>query len=107
SHVGGVRWWNVKHPARYASVLADGNLPVAGSEELGTEDIHTELVMLAVRLRTGLPLTVLDRGERVAAATAVADGLAVERDEHLILTDRGRLLADAVVRSILLGSDRP
>lgn len=104
SHVGGTRWWNVKHPGRYAGVLADGHLPVAGSEQLTSEDIHTELVMLAVRLRTGLPLGVLDAGERAAAETVVADGLAIETAGHLILTDRGRLLADAVVRTILLGS---
>ena len=101
SHVGGVRWWNVKHPARYASTLADGVLPVAGSEHLTAEDRHTELVMLTVRLRTGLPLAVLDAEEREAAETVIADGLAVVHDDHLVLTDRGRLLADAVVRSIL------
>ncbi|UYP21038.1 radical SAM family heme chaperone HemW [Rhodococcus sp. Z13] len=105
SHVGGVRWWNVKHPARYSATLADGKLPVAGSEQLTAEDRHTELVMLTVRLRTGLPLSALDEGERAAARTVVADGLAVERDEHLVLTDRGRLLADAVVRTILLGGE--
>ncbi len=105
SHVGGVRWWNVKHPARYASTLADGVLPVGGSEHLTAEDRHTELVMLTVRLRTGLPLSELEDGEREAAETVVADGLAVVRDDHLVLTDRGRLLADAVVRTILLGAD--
>ncbi|MGC5164913.1 radical SAM family heme chaperone HemW [Rhodococcus sp. DT1] len=105
SHVGGTRWWNVKHPARYAGILADGRLPVGGSERLSAEDVHTEVVMLAVRLRTGLPLGVLDAGERVAADSVVADGLAEISDEHLVLTDRGRLLADAVVRTILLGAE--
>lgn len=105
SHVGGTRWWNVKHPARYAGVLAEGRLPVGGSELLTPEDIHTEVVMLTVRLRTGLPLDVLDAGERAAARSVVADGLAEISGEHLILTDRGRLLADGVVRTILLGAD--
>ncbi len=105
SHVGGTRWWNVKHPARYAGILADGRLPVGGSERLSAEDVHTEVVMLTVRLRTGLPLGVLDAGERVAADSVVADGLAQISDEHLVLTDRGRLLADAVVRTILLGAE--
>lgn len=105
SHVGGTRWWNVKHPARYAGILADGRLPVGGSERLSAEDVHTEVVMLAVRLRTGLPLGVLDAGECVAADSVVADGLAEISDEHLVLTDRGRLLADAVVRTILLGAE--
>lgn len=105
SHVGGVRWWNVKHPARYTAALSEGRLPVAGSEHLTAEDIHTEQVMLAVRLRTGLPLAVLDDGERAAVNQVVADGLALVRDGHLVLTDRGRLLADAVVRTILLAAD--
>src|SRR5690606_9109371 len=105
SHVGGVRWWNVRHPARYSSTLAEGRLPVAGSEHLTAEDRHTELVMLTVRLRTGLPLSELEDGEREAAETVVADGLAVVRDDHLVLTDRGRLPADAVVRTLLLGAD--
>ena len=102
SHVGGVRWWNVKHPARYADQLAAGSLPVGGSEQLTTEDVHVERVMLTARLRTGLPVAELDAAERRAAETVVADGLLVrEGDEHLVLTDRGRLLADAVVRTVL------
>ncbi|CCW10704.1 MULTISPECIES: radical SAM family heme chaperone HemW [Rhodococcus] len=101
SHVGGVRWWNVKHPARYADALAAGGLPVGGSELLTAGDVHTERVMLEVRLRTGLPLDVLAPEERRAAETVVADGLADLRAGRLVLTDRGRLLADAVVRAIL------
>ncbi|AWG99667.1 radical SAM family heme chaperone HemW [Rhodococcus ruber] len=100
-HVGGVRWWNVKHPARYADALAAGELPVGGSELLTAADVHTERVMLEVRLRTGLPLDVLTPDERGAAETVVADGLAELRAGRLVLTDRGRLLADAVVRTIL------
>ncbi|QKT12201.1 coproporphyrinogen III oxidase [Rhodococcus sp. W8901] len=101
SHIGGVRWWNVKHPARYADRLSAGELPVGGSETLSAEDVHVERVMLTVRLRTGLPLADLSEGERAAAERVVADGLATIADDHLILTDRGRLLADAVVRDVL------
>ena len=101
SHVGGVRWWNVKHPARYADQLAAGSLPVGGSEQLTEEDVHVERVMLTARLRTGLPVAELDDAERRAAETAVADGLLVRAGEQLVLTDRGRLLADAVVRTVL------
>ncbi|WP_207390474.1 radical SAM family heme chaperone HemW [Rhodococcus sp. ABRD24] len=101
SHVGGVRWWNVKHPARYAEQLTAGDLPVGGIETLSSEDIHVERVMLTVRLRAGLPLEDLREHERAAAERVVADGLAVVENDHLVLTDRGRLLADAVVRDIL------
>ncbi|MFC0452519.1 radical SAM family heme chaperone HemW [Rhodococcus jostii] len=101
SHVGGVRWWNVKHPARYADQLAAGALPVGGSEQLTAEDVHVERVMLTARLRTGLPVPELDAAEQRAAEEVVADGLLVREGDHLVLTDRGRLLADAVVRTVL------
>ncbi|MFI8565219.1 radical SAM family heme chaperone HemW [Rhodococcus sp. NPDC078407] len=100
SHIGGTRFWNVKHPAAYADRLAAGVLPVLGSELLSTEDRHLEELMLTVRLRTGVPLTLLSPAERVAADQAVADGLLDRHGDRLVLTDRGRLLADAVVRSI-------
>ncbi|HVE95887.1 MAG TPA: radical SAM family heme chaperone HemW [Pseudonocardiaceae bacterium] len=102
SHVGGVRWWNVKHPARYAVVLAAGCSPAAGREVLTSEEQHTERVMLGLRLAEGLPLDVLDTPERAAAQRAERDGLlTVTQANRLILTRRGRLLADAVVRGLL------
>jgi oxygen-independent coproporphyrinogen-3 oxidase len=99
--VGGRRWWNVKHPNAYAQTLADGVLPVADFEELDEAARHTEDVMLRLRLRAGLPMAVLTAGERARAAAVVADGLLVARADRLVLTDRGRLLADGVVRAIL------
>ena len=57
--------------------------------------------MLALRLRTGLPVTDLDAGELAAAEQAVEDGLLVRGGGRLVLTDRGRLLADGVIRGIL------
>ncbi|MEU8894609.1 radical SAM family heme chaperone HemW [Nocardia sp. NPDC048505] len=101
SHVGGVRWWNVKHPARYADRVAQGGLPAAGWEALSAEERYTERVMLTVRLRTGIALAALDRSGVAAAERVVADGLAEVRADRLILTDRGRLLADGVVRDLL------
>nr|WP_024803365.1 radical SAM family heme chaperone HemW [Nocardia sp. BMG51109] len=101
SHLGGVRWWNVKHPARYAQRVADAALPVAGWEALTDDERYTERVMLAVRLRTGLPLDDLDDSGRTAAQRIVSDGLAYRSGDRLNLTDRGRLLADAVVRALL------
>ena len=99
--VGTVRWWNVKHPNAYAQTLTDGRLPVAGYERLDSATMHIEDVMLRVRLRDGLPLRVLTDSERRRVETAVADGLLTRAAERLVLTDRGRLLADAVVRDLL------
>ena len=100
SHVGGVRWWNVLHPASYAARLAEGASPAAGRELLDAETRRVERIMLELRLADGLPLDALDDAGRAAAARAADDGLATLASERLHLTLRGRLLADAVVRSL-------
>jgi putative oxygen-independent coproporphyrinogen III oxidase len=100
-YVGTTRWWNVKHPNAYAELLAAAALPVAGFEQLGPDALHTEEVLLQTRLRQGLLLDRLDPTERERAEAVVADGLLAPDGDRLALTPRGRLLADAVVRTLL------
>ncbi len=101
SHVGGTRWWNVKHPAAYAARLAEDRTPAYAREVLGAADRRFERIMLELRLSGGCPLTLLE--DAAAVGRAVADGLLVteayERG-RAVLTLRGRLLADAVVRDL-------
>lgn len=108
SHVGGVRWWNVKHPRAYAQRLAAGTTPAAGREVLGPDEVYDETVLLGVRLADGLALDRLRAEGRAAVAGLLADGLVDERaalrDRRLVLSMRGRLLADAVVRRVVLGA---
>ncbi|GEN78544.1 radical SAM family heme chaperone HemW [Actinotalea fermentans] len=107
SHVGGgdraVRWWNVKHPRAYADRLAAGRSPAAAREVLGGDEVRLERVLLAVRLREGLDVQLLGDAPRHAVAGLVADGLldgvAAIRG-RAVLTRRGRLLADTVVRAL-------
>jgi oxygen-independent coproporphyrinogen-3 oxidase len=105
SHVGGVRWWNVKHPNAYAARLADGVSPAHGRETLTDEQRHDERVLLGVRMVDGLPLDDLEAEGRLAVAGLVADGLvdgaAALRRQRVVLTRQGRLLADTVVRRLL------
>lgn len=104
SHVGGVRWWNVKHPREYAARLAAGCSPAAAREILTAADVRTERLMLAIRLRAGLPLAELDAQARRASEVAADDGLlepAALTDGIAVLSFRGRLLADAVVRAMI------
>src|SRR3712207_1908805 len=75
SHVGGVRWWNVKHPAAYADRLVRGESPAADRELLTDADRALETVMLGLRLREGLSLDRLSTGGRQRAADAVVGGL--------------------------------
>ncbi|MBG6182707.1 oxygen-independent coproporphyrinogen-3 oxidase [Arthrobacter sp. CAN_A214] len=104
SHVGGVRWWNAKHPRAYAAALDAGSSPAAGREVLSARDRYVEDVMLRVRLREGLPTATLEPEGRRAVAGLIADRLVepVDAFRGLVrLTDGGRLLADAVVRRLL------
>lgn len=104
SHVGGVRWWNVKHPAGYAERLADGASPALARERLTADEQHMEDVMLRLRLASGLPLDVLDEAGRAGAERARTGGLLdadAYADGRAVLTLRGRLLADGVVRDLL------
>jgi oxygen-independent coproporphyrinogen-3 oxidase len=103
SHVGGLRWWNVKHPAAYADRLATGRSPAQDAELLSDADRALETIMLGLRLRDGLPLDRLSSTGRERARTAVTDGLleeAAHEAGRAVLTDRGRLLADAVIRDL-------
>jgi len=103
SHIGGVRFWNVKHPAAYAQRLAAGESPAAGRERPDAEARALESVLLRTRIREGLPISELLGQGRHAVAALIADGL-IEGPAavhgRVVLTRRGRLLADAVVRAL-------
>jgi putative oxygen-independent coproporphyrinogen III oxidase len=103
SHVGGTRWWNVRHPAAYAARLAAGVSPGQAREVLTEPERRTERIMLLTRLASGCPVDELTPAGRAAAAAAVRDGLA-EPAAHargrVALTPSGRLLADAVIRGL-------
>lgn len=97
-HLGGVRWWNVKHPASYAARIDAGELAVDSWEQLTADDVRVEDIMLRIRLREGLPTQGLDAG---VVADLIAEGLCqVEHSGRVSLTPGGRLLADLVVRRL-------
>ena len=101
SHVGGVRWWNVKHPAAYADRINAGDSPAHAREVLDEETRRVERVLLETRLHDGLPVSVLDAAGRAEVDDLVRRGLLERYGERLVLTTDGRLLADAVVRDLL------
>lgn len=101
SHVGGTRWWNVKHPAAYADRLAEDRSPAYARELLTADDRRIERVLLELRLADGLDLAVLTLTERRRVPDLVSRGLALTSNDRLVLTLAGRLLADGVVRDLL------
>ena len=103
SHVGGTRWWNVRHPARYSAALAEGRSPAEARERVTPDEAHLEQVLLELRTVDGLAASVLDPVGRDAGDEAARDGLldpARWADGRAVLTRRGRLLADGVAISL-------
>ena len=103
SHVGGVRWWNVRHPSAYASRVTAGSSPAHAREVLTADERHLEQIMLGVRLRAGFPVTGLTPDALHFAERSLLPALldpAAFRVGQIVLTQQGRLLADAVVRDL-------
>ncbi|MFC5380046.1 radical SAM family heme chaperone HemW [Aquipuribacter nitratireducens] len=103
SHVGGVRWWNTRHPAAWAGALEAGRSPAQAREVLDPGERHTEDVLLRSRLVEGLPVDRLADTARQELARLVGDGLlddAAARAGRVVPTLRGRLLSDVVARAL-------
>lgn len=103
SHIAGLRWWNVKHPAAYAARLAASESPAAGTERPDAQARMLERVLLMSRVAEGIAIDELPTANRTQVAGLIADGLvdaASALRGRLRLTIRGRLLADAVVRAL-------
>ena len=107
SHVSGSRWSNVKHPTTYAKLLGDAVKPSQDGETLETTQKLEERAMLELRLRDGLPLSVVQelnpqysKSVSELVASSLIDGAAAIGGSA-VLTLQGRLLADFVLRKLL------
>jgi len=103
--IAATRWWNVKHPLAYSRRLAEGEDPAAEREELDEDALTLERIMLGVRLSEGLQLDAVPAQRRFGVAGLVASGLidghaVVGPRRRIVLTRKGRLLADAVIREL-------
>ena len=106
SHLGSVRWWNHKHPLSYANLLEKNTSPAAGREQLDSDTAALERILLESRTSDGMSIEQIKKlqpGSHLAISQLIADGL-IEGPEaiagKLLLTLKGRLLADAVVRAL-------
>jgi oxygen-independent coproporphyrinogen-3 oxidase len=106
SHLGSVRWWNHKHPLSYANLLEKNVSPAAGREQLDRETAALERILLESRTSAGMSIEQIKKlqpGSELAISQLIADGL-IEGSQaiagKLLLTLKGRLLADAVVRAL-------
>ena len=105
SHIDGRRFWNVKHPAAYSQRVSVSGGAVADQEILSDSQRRSEEIMLQIRLATGIKREVLTSTETQSLTTFMSDGYllsgAWERGS-VVLSAKGRLIADRIVREILL-----
>jgi oxygen-independent coproporphyrinogen-3 oxidase len=95
SHIGGVRWWNAKHPATWTKSLVENSSPAVGRDYV--EESALEELMLTMRLRSGFEIPT---EKQDVAQKLIDDGL-IKITDRAVLTVRGRLLADLVLRKLL------
>jgi oxygen-independent coproporphyrinogen-3 oxidase len=101
SHVDRKRFWNVKHPTAYKQKLFAGESPIADSEDLTAEQLRDESIMLAIRMRTGLALSLLTDSAKENLEAYKSSGHLELIDGAFQLTAQGRLIADRLVREAL------
>ena len=105
SHIGGIRWWNMKHPTAYKNALFGGNSPMQESEKLTAQQKSDEAIMLSIRMRGGISLSDLSQAqmEKVAEYRQSGHLDASRWDEGTLqLTPNGRLIADRIVRELVV-----
>jgi oxygen-independent coproporphyrinogen-3 oxidase len=102
SHVDARRFWNVKHPTTYKQKVFAGQSPVLDSEQLTKEQIKDESILLGIRMREGLALELLEPMQMEVLAVYRENGFVELRDDRVVLSPAGRLIADRIVREITI-----
>ena len=99
SHLDGRRWWNVKHPHTYATRVSAGLSPMQDEELLTAQQQSLENLMLGMRMKEGIARTDITSSDETIEALQ-QQGLLNLDDHTLVLTRKGRLLADHVIRTL-------
>ena len=105
SHLDGKRFWNVKHPNLYKERIQNKQSAVADSEVLKKDQIESERLMLLLRLPSGIEKQTLNQIQLSELSEFVESGhldRANWNQGRASLTLNGRLIADRILRKILL-----
>jgi oxygen-independent coproporphyrinogen-3 oxidase len=91
------RWWNVRPPEEYLSLVEAGTLPVGGEERLDPSDAYLEEVFLRLRILEGIPASWV---EPKRAQPFLENGLLELDADALVPTERGMLLLNELVLAL-------
>ena len=90
SHQHGRRFWNVRTPERYITMVQSGQRPLGGEEVLDGSTKAFERDSLSLRTRRGVPVEAFDSLDEIAHLVRVREG-------RVTLAPEGRLLANQVI----------
>ena len=93
-HIDGRRYWNHRTPERYLAAVEAGISPESGSERLDDSERRAEGLQLAIRTRHGVAARDID--DAVLADLGEEGGLIERQGDRVVLTERGRFLANEV-----------
>ena len=105
SHINGKRFWNIKHPNLYKQKIQANETVILDSEVLKDSQIESERLMLSIRLPQGVEKNTLNNQQILELTDYVNSGHLDQENWNLgraTLTLDGRLIADRIVREILL-----
>ena len=105
SYLNGKRWWNVKHPSSYQEKILQGQSPELSHEILTAENLSDEFIMLQIRRSEGILHNRLSSAQIAKAEEFLNSGFldsASWQDMRLVLSRDGRLIADKIVRELVL-----
>lgn len=105
SYLDRKRWWNVKHPSTYQQKILNNESPELNSELLTDLNLADEFVMLQIRRREGIKLDSLSKAQIERAEPFVSSGHLDKNkwgEKKLVLSKEGRLIADRIVRELVL-----
>jgi oxygen-independent coproporphyrinogen-3 oxidase len=102
SHIQGERFWNVKHPSAYKTRVFAGDSPIHEREKLTDAQIQDEKIMLSIRMREGISFENLAPVHLERLANYKESGYVLLHDDCVTLTPIGRLIADRIVRELVM-----
>ena len=102
SHIDGKRFWNLKHPTTSKTKLFAGESPILDSEILTEEQIKDESIMLTIRMRDGIDISSLTPTQLERIESYRESGHISLVDKRLQLSPQGRLIADRIVRELVI-----
>jgi oxygen-independent coproporphyrinogen III oxidase len=113
AYLDGYRRENERLPWRYIRAIAENGSAAGTSERIDRQRRLHEGLMVGLRLREGIDLEAFARDYGVPLETAYAAPIAALMQAgyleltngHLRLSDRGRLVADAVLSRLVAGED--